>query len=233
MKTKKTIKAPGKFAKSSGYIAAILFALYAFILVFTAVLPVFIYKAALSSNTLIIALGALAMAVLLVFKQQKLTFIPALVLGAMYIYNMISYFVRIFMNGVPFTVGAVFYVLECLPAVIGVFLYAVLCILSLNKASRKVTVVWFIPAIFIFISSVISIINTLVSIIVPIGQMLDGYYPVDLFFRNLFLAFIPDIIISVLIVIGFVFAGLAVRAYAKKRLFDAQEEAAAKDEIIG
>ncbi len=233
MKAKKPIKSPGKFAKSSGYIAAIFFSLYAFVLALVDVLWIFIYKANITPDSWLLVLTAIAMAVLLVFKKANFTFIPSLVLGCLFVYNMIAYFVRIFSNGARFSIGSVFYVLECLPAIIGMFLYAILCIIAFNKASRKATVVWFIPSIFIFLSSIIGIVNTLVSIIIPLGQMLDGYYPTDLFFSNLFMSHIPDFINSVLLVAGFVFAGLAVRAHAKQQLFDAQQDAATKDEIIG
>ena len=229
MKAKKPIKAPGKFAKSSGYIAAILFALYAFLYTLMQIISMFVnnYNPFSIDNVLLIVILIVA-AVFLLFKKTNLLIIPFALYTLLELSWFAGWIIDMIKYKTTFGFSGIIYSFVSLLNAFGALTVILLVVFSLVKATRKITVVWFLPAISFAISFAATFIIVTIEIL---GYVFDGH--ISHYISNVLLFDVPAIIYSILLTAGVVFAGLAVRAYAKQQLFDAQEEAATKDEIIG
>jgi hypothetical protein len=221
---KKMIKEPGKFSKVSCYIAAVLFALSAFLVTGLDLIQAFSYDYnPFDFDKVLFIASMIAAALLLVFKNVKLLPIPFAIYGIIQGYWLVSTVIDMFKYK-SFGFNTIIYRFVNLAEGFGALLLIFIAIFALFKATRKITVVWFIPGIVFTLSVVTELIAEIVGLITNIA---NGWFE----FTNIF-GVLLGVAGSIIFTIGVYFAGLAIRAFAKQLLFEAQKEDSMKDEII-
>lgn len=223
---KKMIKEPGKFSKVSCYIAAVLFALCALLVTGSDLIQAFSYNYnPFDFDKVLFIASMIAAALLLVFKNAKLLPIPFAIYGIIEGYWLVSTVIDMFKYK-AFSFNTIMYRFVNLASVFGALLLVLIGVFALVKATRKITVVWFIPGIVFTLSTITVIIIQIVQFITNLAVG-GGFNFVGTLFGGLF-----GIAQSLVFTVGVYFAGLAIRAFAKQLLFEAQKEDSTNDEII-
>ena len=230
---KKKIKAPGTFSKISGYIAAVFFALYVFIDVAAKLITIFtndsfstIYVNFSADRYLLYAAFIFA-ALLLLFKNVKLLPIPFAVYMGLECFWFISSIISIVKHNLSINISSVLYRFVNLTYGLGFLLMVIMVVLALIKATRKITVVWFIPVIVIGLASLLCVTADVISVV---GYLIDGI--LSHMMGIILLVHIPTVIEAAVLLIATVFTGIAIRAYAKQKMFDDENKPVGEDVVI-